>query len=210
MFDNVLCIGDSLTVGYSGDGDAAFAKNYPHYFKKLSVADTTIKAHGGYTAKQVWDNIISVASDLDEYDCAIIYLGTNGGLTDTVSTDCNASDYTQNADTNTGCYGKIIGKILADAPDCKIFCVAGPNEYLGRDTTMNPAVRNLSAFYNVGLVDLSGCILDDNGSTQSAERYLYRPIDGIHYNILGYMTLANVIYNSVMNFMGENRSMYTG
>lgn len=208
LFDNVLCIGDSLTVGYDGSGDTPLTKNYPHFISKLMVANTTIKAHGGWSAKQIWDGEISTATDLSNYDCAIIFLGTNGGLTDTVATDCNASDYTQNADTNTGCYGKIIGKIKNDAPNCRIFCVAGVNDYIRRATTMNPAVRSLASFYSIGLIDVENCIMSDNGSSGSVQRYLYRPIDGIHYNALGYMTLANMFYDSMKEFMSKHRTMY--
>lgn len=208
LFDNILCIGDSLTVGYDGSGDTPLVKNYPHFLRKLTDAETTNKAHGGWTAKQIWDGEISTATDLATYDCAIIFLGTNGGLTDTVSTECFA-DYTQNADTNTGCYGKIIGKIKATAPNCKIFCVAGVNDYVRRATTMNPAVRALAEFYSVGLIDVENCIMSDSGSWSSTERYLYRPIDGIHYNALGYMTLANMFYDAMSTFMGEHRSMYS-
>lgn len=204
LFDNILCIGDSLTVGASGNGNEILTKNYPHFLKKLTDADTTIKGHGGYSAKQVWDEYISTANDLSNYDCAIIYLGTNGGLTDTVETDCNASDYTQNADTNTGCYGKIIGKIKADAPNCKIFCVAGANENIRRANTMNPAVRSLSTLYAVGLVDIEESILSDDGSVGSQKRYTYRPVDAIHYNALGYLTLANLIGDGIHNYVSEN------
>ena len=207
LFDNVLCIGDSLTVGYNGGGDTPIAKNYPHFISKLMVAETTKKAHGGWTTKQVWDDIISTSTDLADYDCAIIFLGTNGGLTNTVSTDCKV-DYTQNADTNTGCYGKIIGKIKADAPNCRIFCVAGVNDYVRRASTMNPAVRALASFYGVGLIDVEDCIMSDNGASSSPQRYLYRPIDGIHYNALGYMTLSNLFYNSMKEFMSNHRTMY--
>lgn len=207
LFDNILCIGDSLTVGYDGSGDTPLVKNYPHFMEKLTDANIAIKAHGGWTAKQIWDSEISPATDLVDYDCAIIFLGTNGGLTDTVSTDCNL-DYTQNADTNTGCYGKIIGKIKSVAPNCRIFCVAGVNDYVRRATTMNPAVRHLAEFYNVGLIDVEDCIMSDLGSDSSAERYLYRPIDGIHYNALGYMTLANLMYESMRGFMSTHLTMY--
>lgn len=204
LFDNILCIGDSLTVGASGNGNEILAKNYPHFLKKLTVAEATIKGHGGYSAKQVWDEYISISTDLSSYDCAIIYLGTNGGLTDTVDSDCNAFDYTQNADTNTGCYGKIIGKIKGDAPNCKIFCIAGPAENIRRDETMNPAVRELVSFYNVGLLDLENSILSDDGSVGSQKRYTYRPVDAIHYNALGYLTLANLIGDGIHDYVSAN------
>ncbi len=207
MFDNVLCIGDSLTVGYDGSGDTPLVKNYPHFLRKLLDCTTVSKAHGGWTTKQIWDGEISTATDLANYDCAIIFLGTNGGLTDTVSADCKA-DYTLNTDNNTGCYGKIIGRIKEVNPSCKIFCVAGVNDYIRRATTMNPAVRSLAAFYNVELIDVENCLMSDDGNGSSPERYLYRPIDGIHYNALGYLTLANLFNDRIRSAMAENLSDY--
>lgn len=206
MFTNVICIGDSLTYGH--DGNQRLTTNYPFYFGKLTDCEISNQGLSGRTTKQWWDQLGSTFDHFADYDCAIIYLGTNGGLTDTVETDCNASDYTQNADTNTGCYGKIIGKIKADAPNCKIFCVCGVNEYLGRENTMNVAVRKLADLYEVGLIDISHCIMDDDGTTTSVERYLYRPVDGIHYNRLGYMTFANMIYDYMKEYMANHLQMY--
>jgi len=203
FFTNVVCVGDSLTYGH--DGNTRVTENYPYYFGKLADVEVDNEGLSGRTTKQWWDELGSTFDHFADFDCAIIYLGTNGGLTDTVDTDCNI-DYTQNADTSTGCYGKIIGKIKNDAPNCKIFCVAGPSEYLDRDSSMNPAVRNLSSFYGVGLIDLSGCLMDDNGTTTSAERYLYRPVDGIHYNRLGYFTLANMIYDYMKTYISNHLS----
>jgi lysophospholipase L1-like esterase len=50
--------------------------------------------------------------------------------------------------------------------------------------------------------------MSDSGGGGTVERYLYRPIDGIHYNALGYMTMANMMYDSMSAFMSENRTMY--
>ena len=205
LFNNIIFIGDSLTYGH--DGQQRLEKNYPFYFGKMIDAEISNQGLSGRTAKEWWDEIGSSYSHFADFDCAIIYLGTNGGLTDTVSTDCKV-DYTQNTDNNTGDYGKIIGKIKADAPNCKIFCVAGPNEYITRKTTMNPAVRSLAEFYEVGLLDLENCILSDNGSSTSASRYLYRPNDGIHYDILGYFTFANMIFDYMKEYISEHLPKY--
>ena len=205
LFSNIICMGDSLTRGVTG-GSSETARNYPYYFAKLTDAEVTNQSQGGITAQGFWNTFASTF-DYTSFDCAVIYLGTNDGLTDTVSTDCHA-DYTQNADTNTGCYGKIIGRIKATAPSCRIFLVAGPNEYVRRATTMNPAVRALAELYGVGLIDAENCILSDAGGGNTEERMLYRPSDGIHYNSFGYMTLANMLYDAMGAFMSANRSMY--
>jgi len=207
MFTNIICIGDSLTRGESGGSQSVQLRtNYPFYFEKLTQADVTNQSQGGITAQGFWNTFASTY-DYTPFDCAVIFLGTNGGLTDTVDTDCNV-DYTQNANTNTGCYGKIIGRIKETAPNCKIFVVAGVNDYIRRATTMNPAVRALADFYSVGLIDVENCIMSDSGGAGTAERYLYRPIDGIHYNRLGYMTLANMIYDYMSDFMSKHLTMY--
>lgn len=204
LFSNVVFVGDSLTYGH--DGSTQLAKNYPYFFGKLADCSVSNQGLTGRTAKQWWDEL-GVTFDFTGFDCAIIYLGTNSGLTDTVSTDCK-SDYTQNADTNTGCYGKIIGKIKATNSSCKIFLIAGPEEYHSRTTSMNPAVRSLASFYSVGLLDMEDSILSDDGSSTSMQRQLYRPVDGIHYDTLGYFTFANLVYNLMRTAIGNNLTAY--
>lgn len=201
-FDKCICIGDSLTYGMQ-DNSVRLKTNYPYFFTKITGTETENKGHSGWTTKQVWNDDISSWGNAADYDLAIIYLGTNGGLTDTVSTDCK-TDYTQNADTNTGCYGKIIGKLKADNPNMKIFIVAGANEYIRRANTMNVAVRKIASFYDVELIDLENSILSDDGSVNSDSRRIYRPKDGIHYDRRGYLTLASLIANSIKTTVKEN------
>lgn len=205
LFDKIVFIGDSLTYGHNGN--IHLEKNYPAFFEKLAQCEASNQGLTGRSAKQWWDEV-GTSFDFTSFDCAIIYLGTNQGLTDTVSADCNASDYTQNADTNTGCYGKIIGKIKATNASCKIFIIAGPAEYVRRNERMNPAVRGLASFYNVSLIDLETSLLSDDGSTSSKQRLLYRPVDGIHYNVLGYCTFANLVYNSMNKIIDANLNVF--
>ena len=73
---------------------------------------------------------------------------------------------------------------------------------------MNAAVRNLTAFYSVGLIDLKDSILTDNGTNGSVERHLYRPFDGVHYNALGYLTLANLICDNMLIYMQNHLDSY--
>ena len=197
FFRNVLFVGDSLTKGVDGaktDGSVT-PYNYPYYLARKSNFNFANEAISGYTAKQWWDTKGEIINYSD-YDAAIIYLGTNGGLTDTVDTDINIEDYTQNADNNTGCYGKIIAKIKEESPSAKIYLIAGPNEYVRRETTMNPAVRALANIYNVNLIDLENCKLSDNGRNGYI-RYHYRPADGIHYNDLGYFVFSELVFDSI-------------
>lgn len=192
-FNRLICIGDSLTNGATGGSASVnLQTNYPYYLnKRIDSAIVRVQAQGGASATDIWNNLVH-NYNYSDFDIAVIYLGTNHGLTDTVSTDCH-TDYSENADTNTGNYGKIIGRIKETSPHCKIYLVAGPNEYIRRENTMNPAVRSLAAFYSVNLIDLENSILSDNGNIQSPNRWLYRPVDAIHYNRLGYFTFGNLI-----------------
>ena len=65
-------------------------------------------ARAGATATSWWngfnENITATNS------IYFVWLGTNSNFTDTVSTDCAGNDYTQYAETETGFYGKILGK----------------------------------------------------------------------------------------------------
>ena len=114
MYDNITCCGDSLTysqVSTSASTYRAAKKTYPQILASLCGNVVTTLATPGDTAKRWWDTYNSqlVAKSNNVY---IVYLGTNGGLTDTIDTDCPVSggidDY---ADTNTGCYGKLLKTI---------------------------------------------------------------------------------------------------
>lgn len=105
----VVCIGDSQTAGIIPNGDK-IDEGYPYYFQKYSGANVINLGRSGYDSILYWNGISNKNIKIDpDCDLALIMLGTNGGLTDTLDTDVNPyNDYKVFANTETGCYCKII------------------------------------------------------------------------------------------------------
>lgn len=76
-----------------------------------------------------------------------IFLGINEETTGTVE-DCH-EDWTDNADTFYGNYGKIIGNIKTHAPNAKIVCIAF--HYISAEK--NIAIRQIAKFYGVAVLE---------------------------------------------------------
>jgi lysophospholipase L1-like esterase len=194
-FKNIMCIGDSLTYGavYTAQSEARQAyRPYPAVLGTLTGATIHQYATAGYTAKLMWshfgDNIIQRDGQL-----VILYAGTNGGLTDTMDTDMTGSDYTQWADTNTGCYGKIIAK--AQSVGAKVLLI---KVYHSVDAsilqTTNEVIDKMATKFSIPVVDAIHL-------TETI--YHYYPdktgINNIHYNDFGYSEFAHRLYNAVIS-----------
>lgn len=190
-FDNITCIGDSLTYSAVFTSVSTSRQAYVPYPKALARktgADYQIIASSGATAKQIWDaygsNIVAHANDL-----TIVYLGTNGGLTNTVDTDCVGDDYTEYADTNTGAMGKIIKKSL-DLGNRVLLVKVHTSS--GNVNTTNAALTALATKFNVPLIEntnLPGIKYHGfpDGSGQNS----------VHYNDFGYSAFADMVINNV-------------
>ena len=190
-FDNITCIGDSLTysqVYTSASGSRQAYVPYPKALARKTGAAYQIIARAGASAKGVWDayadQIVARANDL-----TIIYLGTNEGLTNTVDTDCAGTDYTQYADTNTGAMGKLIKKSLDLGNKVVLVKVHSSS---GSVETTNTALAALASKFNVPLLEnenLSGMKYhgypDGSGS------------NGVHYNDFGYSAFADMIIKNI-------------
>lgn len=113
-FTNIICVGDSLTysqVYTSENGNRQAYKPWPSVIGQMSGASVSNMGYSGDDGIASWnrwkDSFESKTNAL-----AIIYLGTNHGFTDTLDTDApSGQPYTSWADTNTGCYAKIIAKL---------------------------------------------------------------------------------------------------
>lgn len=180
-FSNIYCIGDSLTWSqvYTGATTQRQAyTTYPACIEKLTGVPTTFNATPGMTTMQWWaaynQNIVAKTNQL-----AIIYLGNNQGLTDTLATDApEGVSYEQYANTNTGCYAKIISKLKSVG--AKIVLI---KTYDVSATTNNVIAECGSRF---------GCAVVENAKLPS----IYRTypdgsgVNPIHYNDFGYSQFA--------------------
>lgn len=194
-YNNITCVGDSLTYSqvYTGAATSRQAYNtYPACIEKITGTPTTYLAVPGYTAKQAWDNfntqIVSKTNQL-----AIIYLGNNQGLTDTLDEDCPENvPYTEYADSNTGSYAKIICKfkdVGAKVVLVKTYDVGG---------STNDVIEECGTRFGCAVI----------GNTKLGEAYRTYPdgsgVNPIHYNDIGYAQFAAGVVNKIANLDSDS------
>lgn len=202
MFNNLTFIGDSLTYSqvYTSASTSRQAKQtYPQIVGKLSgIENINAYAFGGATSKTWWEtyNQNLVARENNLY---IIYLGTNGGLTNTIDTDCPDDEPISNyADTQTGYYGRIL-KTIYDLGEKAILIKV--HSSTGDVSITNTTIENFGTKFDFPVIDneyLSNII------------YHYYPdlsgSNGTHYNDLGYSVFANNVIKKISNL---NDTMFT-
>lgn len=194
VFNKILCIGDSLTDGqfdYKTDGtikefnDKRYA--YPTYLKAISGRDVTNFGDAGKTTVS-WFSLHG-NEDFSGHDACIIALGRN---------DAPDVKNVSSSDRITA-MNNIIAKVKADNPQIKIFICTQINyyNYSGIDTInndMKTVVQNNTDCY---LLDIH-----TYGSMKSS-------LDSYsHCTAVGYMKLAEEIFNYISYVMHENQSEF--
>lgn len=205
----ICCIGDSLTQGVNGDTtdyDVTFIKeNYPYYMGKI-LKNTGILNYGRYGADPItWYNNYksNFATPDGTYDAALIMLGTNGGISDTLDTDVEPyNSYSDYANTTCGCYCKIIEWLLdVTSNHICIVLVTPPTNWMADRPDKYTVVKNsvevikkIAARYSLPVID----VFNDSGISkyQSA---IFRPYDGLHFCAKGYHKIGTFIGNQFMS-----------
>lgn len=197
-FNNVTCCGDSLTASVvytkdNGDGThqtRSAYKKYPMILGHKIGAEAESIATGGYSASDWWSAYSDRLTTKDN-QLIIIYLGTNGGLTDTIDTDASGDDYSTYANTDTGCYCKMVAKSLSVGARVllvKIHQGGGSGYSYGT----NAVIDKVAEKFNVAVVDVP-FLYDDiyhafpDGSGSN----------NLHYNDFGYAVFAERLINAV-------------
>lgn len=192
-FGNITCIGDSLTwsqVYTSASASRQAFNPYPKVIENLTGVTTTNLATAGDSASDWWSEYENQIIQKDG-QITLIYLGTNGGLNDTMDVDMVGDDYSAWADTNTGCYGKIIAKSLAIGSRVVLIKVHSSS---GNVATTNSVIEKMANRFNVPFIEndfLSGVIYHsypDNSGT-----------NGTHYNDIGYTVFARQVIDKISN-----------
>lgn len=199
-FSNIVCIGDSLTYSqvYTSDNTSRQAyRTYPQVLGKLCGSDSVESfAIGGITASQSWANYnVSVTSKTNAL--AIIYLGTNGGLTDTLATDADPNaDPSTWSDTNTGCYAKWIN--LLQSLGYKILLIKISDGGGDSLATTNDVIGQIASRFGCAVVD---------AFKNTAYKYHYYPDlsgrNSVHYNDLGYAWFASALIEKVQKLPSD-------
>ena len=196
LFNNVICIGDSITEGYrTAEIGVIKDKSYPSYLAKLTGWNIENAGKSGITSSGWWREMYP-NYDFKNYDMAIINLGQNNGLTDTIQSDVIAHNhnYTNFATTTTGRYGMIIEGIKEQNPNIKIFLVKGQ-----KDITTNSVIEQFAQYYNFPLLNV-----DDTTYYDLSSRMYHPSGYTVHYSTVGYLTLAKQMLWQINNYLFNN------
>jgi len=196
-FSNILCIGDSLTysqVWTASNAARQAYKPYPKILADLCGADYEILAYPGDSASDAWarngSNIVAKTNAL-----AIVYLGTNEGLTDTLAEDApENTSYTTWADTNTGCYAKWVAKLQENGYKVMLVGV-----FSGDVATTNSVIQQIATRF--------GCAYLPSYRNTDLKYHYWPNLQGSnngHYNDLGYAWFASVMPYKVSQLDDDN------
>lgn len=194
-FDNLICVGDSLTysqVYTSTTGSRQAYVSYPKALARLCGNEQTTLARSGATAKQCWDEFGSQIVQ-KRNSLAIIYLGTNAGISDTLSTDVVGDDPDAWADNNLGCYCRIVQKLQSLGTKIlllKIWASSGTGDSSLANT--KNAITHIGERFNCAVMDVP---------LNRELKYHYYPdlsgSNGVHYNDLGYAWFASSLIQKI-------------
>lgn len=160
MFESIGAIGDSYTAG-STRNSAGTWKDYRNLswiatMGKRSGTDWKNYGHGGKTTKSYLETT-EFAQALNDTACNLYFfaLGQNDGnqsLTIGTVADIHDDDYTQNADTFYGNYGRIIQQIKNHAPNAKLVMIT--NWVQGNTwTDYDVAIRSIASHYGIPVIE---------------------------------------------------------
>ena len=198
--ERILCIGDSLTFGGVSLTDST-SKNYPYYLEKHYPCKTYNHGKSGESTKTWWNKWRANVNFTYGYDIVLIMLGTNGGLSDTLSIDVEPySNYQDYADTNTGDYCKIIEWLMENTNNnAQIFLIIPPyNHYNDEKYQQLQEVRNvlpkIAERYCLPIIDA----YSESGMNAFNEN-VFRSIDNLHFTEegKGYEKLATLFASSL-------------
>jgi hypothetical protein len=219
VLNSVCCIGDSLTKGayyVNGHDGISIEQNYPYFFGKQTGLTVQNEGLGGSSPSSRWNYFSTF--DFTPYNAFFIWWGTNGGLTDTlyedgvIDSEGNLiSDFTQYADTNTGDYCKVIGKIISQVPHAKIFLgtIYTTSATEGISVT-NAVIDKIASLYpdNVmGIVDNNDGTLYARASKRLTPAWVH--IDNItHFSMVGNYYLAVHWIKAIRTIIAENPAKF--
>ena len=203
LFDNVLCIGDSLTEGYyyykdvNGTDSYFYTKsNYTEFLRKINNIDNV--DNGGHSGTNTldWYNAYVENYNYTNYDGIIIFFGTNGGFTDTIEQDTASGNYETYSETNTGYYCKLIEKIRSVNPYVHIILIKPYVVGGGDKAVTNSVIDKIAIKYNVDKV------IDTNSEDfANTENTLYHYNNNVHLTKIGYYKLARFISKNINEYL---------
>ena len=196
-FENITCVGDSLTwsqVYLAGGTTRKAHRPWVDILEERTGATTEEIANPGYSASQWWAaNESSITSKTNQL--AIIYLGTNLGLSDTVDTDCVGNDPTNWGNTLTADYCRIVNafkSVGAQIILVKPFTTTGNSTAGTTYANTYAAIDSIATRFGCGIVEPiyladSAYHKYPNGVGENA----------VHYNDLGYAAFVDKLITGI-------------
>lgn len=188
MFDRIGAIGDSFTEGYAKASDGTYNTNRDHSYigvmaKRAGINYANYGHSGATTRSYLTDKLPSVLSDsiCDFYFLALgindVGLGTSYiGTVDDIN-----EDYTQNADTFYGNYGKIIAQVKAHSPKA-LFCLVKIPLYGDNVKEFSSAIEEIGQHFGIPVINP----YDD----EFFKTAVYENMNDGHPTLLGYTGMA--------------------
>ena len=196
--DNAVFIGDSLTNGaYMLASNNRYRNfyNYPYFLKKLMGINTiTELARNGGTAQSLWERFGGQITATNSI--YFVWIGTNSDFTDTIDTDCAGDNYENYANTETGCMGKILGKI--NSLEGNRIVLLNVFRGGGHPEQTNEMLEKFADKFDIGI------IIDIYNSDARNLKYhtAYNGyVDDTHFNDKGNNYIANVVNNQLGDYL---------
>lgn len=192
---DIICIGDSLTDGlYAPISVGKIKENYPYYLGRMLNANVLNTGTAGKYPSWFWENMYS-QYDFSQYDCAILWLGTNGGMDiDDINID----------GTEANCYKKIIEGIKSQKNDIliilgRVFVTGqkGSEVSFPSAEQTNEVIDYCGNYYNLPIIDFSD--LSSGGN-----RLLHNLQDNTHFGKSGNIYIANRICEFMRSYLAED------
>lgn len=211
-FKHVGCIGDSLASGECSTSTGQLVDLYEISWGQFMAKYTNCTYYnfskGGLTTKS-WlthEKGLPLATDGNhKCEAYIIGLGVNdfnqhlnvGSLS-----DINDSDFSLNADSFYGNYGKIIQNLKALYPKAKFFLLTSP--LFMSNQNYNNAIREIANhFENCYLIDVyEDRAIFETGFIKNQQR-------NAHYNAIGYNYIAKYLLDKLNNYIYNNSEEFS-
>ena len=213
LFETVGVVGDSYASGAISVGGATAASHYsvswPQIMARRNGISCTNFSKGGLTTR-TWLTDAKGASLLQSESAKNLYilaLGINDNAllgTDYLGTsaDIDTSDYTANADTFYGNYGRIISMIMEKAPSAKlVISTMAPSAPGSNVAVYNAAIEEIAGIFGIPLL-VQG---DDHYFT--SKLYTSGIVEN-HPLASGYAHMANAFERMICKAINENQSYF--
>lgn len=196
---SIVCIGDSITEGTDG------VTNYPtNMIDTLGINYTAFNAGiGGLNAATYWNGEYQTLIDFTQMDVAIIMFGMNGGMTNTFDTDVDPYDnYTDYANTITGCTCKLIEYIMTQNPDILIviaqppYAISAQHEEQAENQIEN--IPGLVERYNLPVIKIHTLT---GVNAKNASNYILS--DNVHGNAKYTKKIGQAMARNLLSFLNE-------